>query len=255
MMHKARVLISLLGVLAVWQLIVWIEIVPETYLPGPLATVQALWEGLASGELSLALLQTVVRAVLGLLASTAVALGLALMTARYQRLRQAIDPIAEFLRPLPPAALVPLSIFFLGLSWKLHAFIVLFACIWPIYLSAAAALKSVSLVQIRSAASFGYEGWSRVLHVQLPAALPDVFTGIRIAGAIALIAVIVTEMLAGRDGLGFVLNDTAMTLRIPETFAGLLLAMLTGLAMNALVVLVRNRVIAWNIGMTASNRS
>jgi len=62
-------------------------------------------------------------------------------------------------------------------------------------------------------------------------------------------------MLAGRDGLGFVLNDTAMTLRIPETFAGLLLAMLTGLAMNALVVLVRNRVIAWNIGMTASNRS
>lgn len=254
-MHRARVLVSLIGVLAIWQLVVWAEIVPETYLPGPWATVLALLHGLRNGELSVALLQTVLRTLLGLVASTAVGIGLALITARYQRLRQAFDPIAEFLRPLPPAALVPMSIFFLGLNWKLHAFIVLFACIWPVYLNAAAALKAVPLVQVRSAATFGYEGWSRVLHVQLPASLPEIFIGIRIAGAIALIAVIVTEMLAGRDGLGFVLNDATMTLRIPETFAALLLAMLTGLALNALVLVVRNRVIAWNIGMTAANRS
>lgn len=254
-MHKARVALSLAGVLLAWQVVVWLQIVPETYLPGPLAAVLALWHGLRSGELSLALGLTMGRALLGLLASTALGVGLALLTARYRRLRQAFDPLAEFLRPLPPAALVPISIFFLGLTWKLHAFIVLFACVWPVYLTAAAALKAVPLVQIRSAASFGYEGWSRVVHVQLPASMPEIFTGIRLAAAIALIAVIVTEMLAGRDGLGFALSDATMTLRIPDTFAALLLAMLSGLALNAGVLAVRDRVIAWNIGMTASNRS
>lgn len=232
-MHKARVALSLAGVLLAWQVVVWLQIVPETYLPGPLAAVLALWHGLRSGELSLALGLTMGRALLGLLASTALGVGLALLTARYRRLRQAFDPLAEFLRPLPPAALVPIAIFFLGLTWKLHAFIVLFACVWPVYLTAAAALKAVPLVQIRSAASFGYEGWSRVVHVQLPASMPEIFTGIRLAAAIALIAVIVTEMLAGRDGLGFALSDATMTLRIPDTFAALLLAMLSGLALNA----------------------
>lgn len=254
-MHKARVALSLAGVLLAWQVVVWLQIVPETYLPGPLAAVLALWHGLRSGELSLALGLTMGRALLGLLASTALGVGLALLTARYRRLRQAFDPLAEFLRPLPPAALVPIAIFFLGLTWKLHAFIVLFACVWPVYLTTAAALKAVPLVQIRSAASFGYEGWSRVVHVQLPASMPEIFTGIRLAAAIALIAVIVTEMLAGRDGLGFALSDATMTLRIPDTFAALLLAMLSGLALNAGVLAVRDRVIAWNIGMTASNRS
>ena len=254
-MHKARVALSLAGVLLAWQVVVWLQIVPETYLPGPLAAVLALWHGLRSGELSLALGLTMGRALLGLLASTALGVGLALLTARYRRLRQAFDPLAEFLRPLPPAALVPIAIFFLGLTWKLHAFIVLFACVWPVYLTTAAALKAVPLVQIRSAASFGYEGWSRVVHVQLPASMPEIFTGIRLAAAIALIAVIVTEMLAGRDGLGFALSDATMTLRIPDTFAALLRAMLSGLALNAGVLAVRDRVIAWNIGMTASNRS
>jgi ABC-type nitrate/sulfonate/bicarbonate transport system permease component len=253
-MRRLRVVISILSLIAVWQIVVLLKLVPDTYFPSPVATLQALWAGLLDGELSKALAQTALRTLLGLLAATAVGLGLALLTARYRRLRQAFDPVAEFLRPLPPAALVPMAIFFLGLGWKLHGFIVLFACVWPVYLNATSALKAVPSVQMRTAASFGYQGWDRVLHVQLPAALPDIFIGIRIAAGIALIAIIVTEMLAGRDGMGYVMNDAAMTLRIPETFAALFLIMLAGLALNALVLGVRNRIVAWNIGMTTSNR-
>lgn len=253
-MHRLRVVISMLALVALWQLVIWAEWVPETYFPGPAATFQALWSGLRGGELASAAALTALRTLLGLIAATAAGLCVALLTARYRRLREAFDPIAEFLRPLPPAALVPLAIFFLGLNWKLHGFIVVFACIWPVYLNANSAMKSLPSVQLRTAASFGYQGWTRVLHVQLPAALPDIFTGIRIAAAVALIATIVTEMLAGRDGMGYYMNDAAMTLRIPETFAALILVMLTGLALNGLVLGVRNSVVAWNIGLTASNR-
>ncbi len=253
-MHRLRVALSMLALLLVWQLVVWLGVVPETYFPSPTATLRALWDGLATGELTKALAQTVARTLIGIVGATAIGLALALITARYRRLRQAFEPLAEFLRPLPPAALVPMAIFFLGLGWALHAFILLFACLWPIYLNASSALKSVSTVQMRTAASFGYRGWSRILQVQLPAALPEIFTGIRIAAAIALIATIVTEMLAGRDGLGFLLNDAAMTLRIPEMFSALLLTMLTGLALNALVLGIRGRIVGWHVGLTAGNR-
>lgn len=254
-MHRLRFVISILSLVALWQIVVLLQWVPETYFPSPLATLQALWAGLLSGEMSKAAVKTLARASVGALGAITVGLVLALLTARYQRLRQAFDPVAEFLRPLPPAALVPIAIFFLGLDWALFSFILLFACLWPVYLNAASALKAVSTVQLRTAASFGYGGWDRVLRVQLPAALPEIFIGIRITASIALIATVVTEMLAGRDGLGFVVNEAATTLRIPEMFAALLLTMLSGLALNGLVLEVRRRVVGWHVGLTASNRS
>lgn len=254
-MRHLYLLASLLGSLLVWQGLVSAQLVPAAYFPGPVATFQALYAGLLSGEFSRAAVQTFSRAVLGVIAATALGLVLALLTARYRRLRQAFDPLAEFFRPLPPAALVPIAIFFLGLGWALHAFILIFACLWPVYLNAASALQSVSSVQLRTAAMFGYEGWSRVLRVQFPSALPQIFIGIRSAAGISLIATVVTEMLAGRDGLGYVLNDAATTLRIPDMFACLLLLMVGGLTMNGLVLALRRQVVGWHEGMTASNRS
>lgn len=253
-MRRLRALTSIAALLLLWQGLVLTGWVPQEYFPGPVQTLQALWAGLSSGELSSALALTVVRSLVGALGATLLALLLALLTARYRRLHQAIDPLAEFLRPLPPAALVPISIFFLGLGLALHAFIVTFACLWPVYLNASAALRSVPSVQLRSAAMFGYRGWDRVIHVQLPAALPEIFIGIRIAGSIALIATVVTEMLAGRDGLGFALNDAATTLRVPDMFACLVLLMLSGLGINALVLVLRRYIVGWHEGLTASNR-
>lgn len=251
-MRLLRVAISMLALLAVWQIVVLLKLVPASYFPGPAAAFQALWANSVNGELPMATAQTFLRSLLGIISATVVSLGLALLTARYRRLGQAFDPVAEFLRPLPPAALVPMAIFFLGLGWALYGFILLFACVWPIYLNASAALRSVSTVQMRTATSLGYSGWSRVLHVQLPAALPEIFTGIRIAAGIALIATVVTEMLAGRNGLGFELNDAAMTLRIPEMFAALLLAMLSGLVLNALVLGLRRLLIGWHVTFAGS---
>lgn len=254
-MHRLRILISIGSLLALWQIVVWAQWVPADYFPGPWATAQALWAGLAGGEMLRALAQTVARALLGLLGASALGVAVALLTARYRLLKRAFDPVAEFFRPLPPAALVPMAIFFLGLGPLLFGFILLFACVWPVYLNAGAALAAVPTVQLRTASSFGYAGWSRVLKVQLPAALPEIFIGVRIAAGVALIATVVTEMLAGRDGLGYLLNESAMTLRIPEMFAALLLAMASGLALNALVLRLRGRVVRWHVGMTESNRA
>lgn len=165
---------------------------------------------------------------------------------------RAFDPIAEFLRPLPPAAIVPMAIFFLGLGWKLYAFILIFACFWPVYLNAAQALKATSNVQIETARATGYDTWEIIAYVRLPAALPTIFIGIRLAAAVALIAAVAAEMIAGRDGLGFYLIDAGFTLRVPETFAGLLAAMVAGLLINSLVAALRGVCVGWHDVMMRS---
>ena len=172
------------------------------------------------------------RAIGGLITATLLGIGVACVTTRYVRCALAFDPVAEFIRPLPPAAIIPLSIFFFGLRWQLYAFIVIFACFWPVYLNAARAMHATPLLQVQTARSFGYCGWSLVINVQLAAALPDIFIGIRQAGAISLIATIVTEMLAGQSGLGFFITDATMTLQIPESFAALLVIMLDGILID-----------------------
>lgn len=245
---RARLIaaLSILGFLGVWEVIARSGIVPEQYFASPVTTGTVLFQEVLHGGLGTAAVMTFARALIGVVLATAIGLGVAMFTARYRSARLTFEPVAEFLRPLPPAAIVPLAIFFLGLGWELYFFVLTLACFWPIYLNASQALASTPGAQISTARSFGYEGWAIVSQVRLPAAMPTIFIGIRQAASIALIASIATEMIAGRNGLGFYLMDSAMTLQVPQTFAALFLAMLSGIAMNALVAALRSRMIAWH---------
>ena len=241
--------------LGLWQAVVALQLVPAEYFPGPLEVAQAFAQSIARGEITKAVALTFSRAVAGLVGAVAFGLALAVVSARYEVIGRAFAPIADLFRSLPPAAITPVSIFFLGLGWKLYAFILIFACFWPVYLNAYAALLAVPKQQLATARVYGYDGWSRMLRVQLPAALPDTFIGIRLASAVALIASIVAEMLAGRDGLGYLMSSAAFSLRIPDTFVGLIATMLLGLVMNQVVVIARRAVIGWHETMTSGNRS
>lgn len=245
-----RITATLLAVLLValaWEFIAWTELADHEYLPPLHEVLVTLTHSLASGKLVTAWLETMQRALGGLIASTILAVFVALLTARYEVCRQAFDPLADILRSLSPAAIVPMSIFFLGLGWKLYGFIVVFACFWPIYMNASNALASVPRLLSASGRSLGYGPWSLLAMVQLPSALPGVFIGIRIAGAVCLIATIVTEMLTGRNGLGFFLVDAGFSLRTPEMFACLIVIMFTGILMNQIVVAARWLVCGWHV--------
>lgn len=249
-----RLALGFAQLLALWQLVAWLRLVPEAYFPPPFALLESIADLTRRGELWPAIAVTFARACIGLAASIAAGLALAMLAARYRMLGRALTPVADLLRSLPPAAITPISIFFLGLGWKLYAFILIFACIWPIFLNAHAALDAVANQQLATARVYGYEGWTRMLRVQLPAALPDTFIGIRLAAAVALIAEIAAEMLAGRDGLGHLMSDAAFSLRIPDTFVGLVAAIILGVAMNLIVVASRHLLVGWHATMTITNR-
>jgi ABC-type nitrate/sulfonate/bicarbonate transport system permease component len=254
MVTVAKPILAVLFLIFIWELIVWSGWIAPEYFPGPVAVAHAFSDLIASGEIIPAVLVTFARSLLGLCGSVALGLGLAIIGTQVPIIGRAFSPIADLFRALPPAAITPISIFFLGLGWQLYAFIMLFACFWPVYLNAQAALNAVSREQLATARVFGYDGWTRLSLVQIPAALPDAFVGIRLAASISLIAAIVAEMLAGRDGLGFLMSDAAFTLRIPDTFVCLVAAMLLGLVMNSIVLVARRVAIGWHDQMNALNR-
>lgn len=246
-----RPLIGLAGFLVAWQCLVLTGWIPEVYLPGVPAIVKALFEQLGTAEFWTSEALTLGRAVGGLLLATASGVGVALLSARHRIVERALSPLVHLLVSLPPAALVPISIFAFGLGTGLFAFIIWFACVWTIYLSAVNALRMSEPVQLHVARTFGYGDWAILLRVRLPAAIPEIATGIRIAAAGSLMGAVAAEMLAGKDGLGFMLYDTAFSLRVPEMFALLGVAGLNGVLLNLVVVRARRAVAGWRDQLAA----
>jgi NitT/TauT family transport system permease protein len=246
-----RPLLGLVGFLAAWQVLVMTGRIPQEYLPGVPAIIKALAEQLGDAEFWSGEGLTMSRATGGLVLAAVTGIGAALLGARHRVVERALSPVVQLLISLPPAALVPISIFALGLGAALFAFIIWFGCVWTIYLSAVNALKASEPVQVHVARTFGYGEWAILLRVRLPAALPEIASGVRIAAAGSLMAAVAAEMLAGKDGLGFMLYETAFSLRIPEMFALLGVAGLNGVLLNAAVLRVRRALAGWHDRLAA----
>jgi len=247
---RFRAVVSFLLVLAVWQLVVALAIVPERYFPGIPAIASGFWSMLTSGELASAEWRTLLRALLGLAGASVLGIGLAMLSSVSPTFRRGFAPVAALIQPIPPAALVPMAVFMLGLGPKLYAFIIILVTVWPPYFNGVAALAGVAGEQVRSGQMLGLGNWQILWRIRLPAALPEIFAGIRYAATISLIAVVVAEMLAGHDGLGFLLIRKAFAIRIPEVYALMFVCALNGILINAIVNALRWQFTGWHLRMT-----
>ncbi|MBN8953520.1 MULTISPECIES: ABC transporter permease [unclassified Rhizobium] len=247
---RFRALVSFLLIVAIWQLVATLELVPSKYFPSITAIAAAFWSMLMSGELLAGDGLTLMRAIIGIVGSSLIGVGLALLAEISPTFRAGFRPIAALVQPIPPAALVPMAVFMLGLGFKLYAFVIILVTIWPPYLNGAAALSAVSDVQVKTGKMLGLSEREILFQIKLPAAWPEIFSGIRYAATISLIAVVVAEMLAGHDGLGFMLIRKAFATRIPDVYALMFVCAFNGVVMNWLVNLARWRVTGWHMRMT-----
>jgi ABC-type nitrate/sulfonate/bicarbonate transport system permease component len=247
---RFRALICFLLIVAIWQVVAMLEFVPHKYFPSIPEIALGLWSMLVSGELLAGDGLTLTRAVIGIIGAALIGVGLALLSEISPTFRAGFRPIAALVQPIPPAALVPMAVFMLGLGIKLYAFVIILVTIWPPYLNGAAALSAVGEVQVKTGRMLGLSDREILFQIKLPAAWPEIFAGIRYAATISLIAVVVAEMLAGRDGLGFMLIRKAFAMRIPEVYALMFVCALNGVVMNWLVNLARWRITGWHMRMT-----
>ncbi len=241
-----RVAVALAVVLALWQAVHLAAIVPERYFPGIPAVLAAFGDMIASGDLLSGWALTFSRATIGLIAASLLGIGLAILSDLSPVFGRGFRYISDVLQPIPPAAFVPMAVFSLGLGTKLYAFVVILVTVWPPYLNGSAALEAVSPVQVATGRMLGCGRWTLLWRIKLPSAMPEIFAGIRYAATISLVAVVVSEMLSGSNGIGFMIYKKAFALRTADVFALMFVVGLNGVLMNGLVSLLRRGIVGWH---------
>jgi ABC-type nitrate/sulfonate/bicarbonate transport system permease component len=250
-MNWLRRALALALVVGIWQLAVWLEVAPERYLPTPAQALQALARIFSSRSDMAANGLTLARALAGFVLTVPLGIALGALGALAPPFQRMMRPWSELLRPLPPAAIIPISVFAIGFGLKLYLFVIVFAAVWPVYFNTMAAFSGTSDMLLRTGRAFGYNKIELIWHVVLPQALPQIFIGIRIAATVSLIGSVVTDLFAGQDGVGYLLFERAFALRIADVFALTVLCGLNGMLFNEMVLILRRLIIGWHVRMMA----
>jgi len=166
--------------------------------------------------------------------------------------RRAASPLVEFLRAIPPPALLPFAIVVLGVGNSGKVFLIAFVCVWPVLLNAIDGVTGIDPTLRETARVYGVGGRERLLRIVLPAASPQIFAGMRTSLSLALILMVISEMVASTNGIGFFVLQSQRSFAIPEMWSGILLLGLLGYVLNLIFVLVERRVLAWHRGARAS---
>jgi taurine transport system permease protein len=215
------------ALVALWWLATHRGWVPPLFLPAPEAVLRALgdaWRGnIQGGEPLWKHLQWSAIRVFGAFALavvTAVPVGIAMGVSRVAR--GVFDPPIEFYRPLPPLAYLPLIVIWLGIDEASKILLIYLACFAPIALAAKAGVRSASVEQINAALSLGASRWQLVRHVVVPAALPEILVGLRIAIGFGWTTLVAAEMVAATVGLGQMVLNASNFLRTDVVVMGIL---------------------------------
>ena len=215
------------------------------YFP-PLQTILAvLWRDLVSGPLLPYMAFSLSNMAVGLAAATILGILIGLIVGEYQGLREAATPTLNFLRSVPPAAIVPIVIIAMGIGAAPKIFIIALTCFWPILLNTIDGVRSMPSELRDTARAFGVPRGLYFQRVLLMAAMPQIMAGIRVAIAVALVLMVISEFFGASSGLGFYINDNKQKFSMPETWAGTLLIGVLGFVLSAVFMAFERWALAW----------
>ncbi|WP_127532460.1 ABC transporter permease [Paenibacillus kobensis] len=237
--------IAIIVLLAVWEVIPRIGLVDRTFFPPFSVDIKAWWEMLVSGELGTHFQSSIARSLAGFILAIAAAIPLGLLIGWYPKLSELLTPVLELFRNTAALALLPVFILILGIGETSKIAIVFYACSWPILLNTISGVKNVDPLLIKSAKSMGLGPLRLFQKVILPASVPTIFTGIRLAGASSILVLVAAEMVGAKAGLGYLINYTQFNFQIPQMFAGIITISLLGLLFNQLLVTLERRFSSW----------
>lgn len=190
--------------------------------------------------------------VIGYAIAGVVGISLGLVLGLSPLLRRATAPTVDFLRSVPPPALISVMIILLGFEDSMKITAIAFASLFPVLLNTIDGVRGVDPVQLDMASAYRLRLSDRIFKVVLPAASPQIFAGLRISLAIAIAVMVFSEMFAGTEGLGFFIKFAQETYQIPQMYSGIIVIGLLGYLTNLLFVLVERRVLRWYRGWKRS---
>ena len=220
------------------------------FFPPASRVLATLWQLLASGELAEHTLATLRRFAQGYALAAVLSVGAGLCLGLWRPLYNLLEPLIELLRPMPSPATIPIAILFLGIGDEMKVAVTVYACSWPILLNTIDGVRSVDRVLFATAATFRLTPWARFWKVVLPAASPQIVTGLRVSLAIALILVVTSEMVVSNDGLGYYVLESQRTFQMPQMYAAVVALGMIGYVLNRLFLALDSWAMAWHKGLT-----
>lgn len=236
--------------IGLWSLASFYRLVPPLFLPSPLAVLGALGGLATTGFVDATLAQHVAASLSRIFGALGVALivgvpaGLAIGTSRWGK--GILDPIVEFLRPLPPLAYLPLVIIWLGIGEASKIAVIALAMLPPIILSTASGVKSASADHINAARAFGASRRQLLAYVILPGALPSILTGTRIALGAGWSTLVAAELVAATRGLGFMIQSAAQFLVTDVVIAGIVVIAVVAFLFEVVARWIERRLVPWS---------
>ncbi|KYF75105.1 ABC transporter permease [Sorangium cellulosum] len=237
----------LLLVAAIWETAPRMGLVEAAFLP-PLSEVLATgWQLLQNGQLLSHIKASLSRSLLGFSLAILMGVPLGLAIGWYKGVADAINPLLEVLRNTAALALLPVFLLLLGIGEASKVALVIYSCTWPILLNTISGVRGVDPLLIKSARTMGLSPLQLFRKVILPAAIPTIFVGIRLAGAYSLLVLVAAEMIGAKAGLGYLIIYAQYNFQIPSMYVGILTITTLGLTFNTLLMRVERRFTAWKV--------
>jgi NitT/TauT family transport system permease protein len=253
-------------VLVLWQGVAQFGWVNPQVLPSPVAVVEKWiayllplqpydpaasgWLAWAvSGELITDSIGSLYRVVVGFVIGAGLALPIGLAMGAKPRVYDWLNPLVQLLRPIPPIAYIPLSILWFGLGNPPAVFLIALGAFFPVLMNTIAGVRQVDGIYLRAARNLGATGGTMFLRVILPAAVPYILSGVRIGIGTAFIVVIVSEMIAVNNGLGFRILEAREYFWSDKIIAGMISIGLIGLAIDVGMNKLNNHLLRWHRGL------
>ncbi|MFF4250170.1 ABC transporter permease [Streptomyces sp. NPDC001663] len=190
----------------------------------------------------------------GYAAAAVVGVALGTLIGSYRRVRAVCEPVLEFLRAVPPPVLVPIIMLFAGIGDTMKIVVIASGCVWPILLNTVEGVRAVDSVMLETARSYGITGVARLRNLVLRSASPQIFAGLRQALSIGIILMVISEMFAASNGIGFTVVQFQRSFAIPGMWTGILVLGLLGFLLSVVFQVVERRVLGWYHGLRASTR-
>ncbi|WP_319943546.1 ABC transporter permease [Nocardia aurantia] len=229
----------------IWEASPRLGLVDEVFLP-PLSTVLGAFVDLVrSGEMAEHVEASLARSVVGFALAVVVAVPVGVAIAWYKPIAEFLNPLLELFRNTAALALLPVFVLILGIGETSKIALVVYAAFFPILLNTINGVRTVDPLLVKSAVSLGFSPLRLFAKVILPASVPSIFTGVRMAAAASILVLIAAEMVGARAGLGYLITAAQQNFQIPQMYAGILAISLVGLLFNAVLVGIERRLSRW----------
>lgn len=241
--------VSLLGVLVLWALVAYgnrlVEVTNPVLLPTPTEVV-AVGVALArDGSLHHHVLLSLIRVGEGFGLAVFAALGLGLLVGMCKPVRLMLEPVIEFVRPIPPLAFLPMFLVWFGLGETSKVAFIAYTTFFPMFVAIAASLLRIDVMLLRAAASLGASRADLLRYIVLPAALPGIVVALRVGFGLALFVIVGAEFMGADAGLGYMIMEGRVFFNPAQIVMGAVVLGALGSLVNFLLLAAERRWLRW----------